>query len=244
MLAQVLAYSLIPVVASFAGGVIAAFWPPTPTVRSVIQHFTAGIVFSAAALELMPDIRAQSPIVAIVGFAVGITVLLIMRRIIAAVEGTTTNDPQGFERAVTTANTGLMVVTGVDILIDGLVLGTGFAAGAKIGVLLTIALTLEFLFLGLSVAATRAGVTRRLRLILETGGLGLLVVVGAMLGYVVLGHVSAAILAGVLAFGAVALMYLVTEDLLVEAHHVPDTGWAVALFCIGFLVFLVLDELM
>ncbi len=45
-----------------------------------------------------------------------------------------------------------MAVTGIDILVDGLVLGIAFAAGAKAGILLTVALTIEVLFLGLTVA--------------------------------------------------------------------------------------------
>lgn len=47
---------------------------------------------------------------------------------------------------------GLLVLTGIDILVDGVVLGMGFVAGAKAGLLLAIALTLEVFFLGLTAA--------------------------------------------------------------------------------------------
>jgi ZIP family zinc transporter len=47
---------------------------------------------------------------------------------------------------------GLLVAIGIDILIDGLLLGIGFAAGAKDGTLLAIALTIELLSLGLATA--------------------------------------------------------------------------------------------
>ena len=43
---------------------------------------------------------------------------------------------------------GFIAAVGVDIFIDGLVLGIAFAAGAKAGLLLTLALTLEVLFWG------------------------------------------------------------------------------------------------
>ncbi|MGK4495618.1 transporter, partial [Klebsiella pneumoniae] len=45
----------------------------------------------------------------------------------------------------------LIGAIGTDLLIDGLVLGLAFIAGAKAGLLLTIALTLEVLFLGVTV---------------------------------------------------------------------------------------------
>lgn len=48
-----LGYALIPVAASGVGGVIAAFWHPGKTLKSVIQHFAAGVVLAAAAPVLI-----------------------------------------------------------------------------------------------------------------------------------------------------------------------------------------------
>ena len=46
-----------------------------------------------------------------------------------------------------------------------------------------------------------------------------------------------------LGFGCAALLYLVTEELLVEAHEVPETPLATASFFVGFLVLLVIEML-
>ena len=46
-----------------------------------------------------------------------------------------------------------------------------------------------------------------------------------------------------LGIGTVALLYLVTEELLVEAHEVPETSWAISAFFLGFLLFLVIEML-
>jgi ZIP family zinc transporter len=54
---------------------------------------------------------------------------------------------------------------------------------------------------------------------------------------------SATLLAGVLAFGAVAFMYLATEELLVEAHAKGETSIGSVGFFVGFLIYLVLSEL-
>ena len=42
----------------------------------------------------------------------------------------------------------------------------------------------------------------------------------------------------------IALLYLVTEKLLVEAYETPDRPWVTALFLVGSLLLLVLEELM
>lgn len=52
-----------------------------------------------------------------------------------------------------TLPTGLIIVTAIDLIVDGLVLGIAFSAGEQTGLILTIALTLEVLFLALSVSA-------------------------------------------------------------------------------------------
>ena len=44
-----------------------------------------------------------------------------------------------------------------------------------------------------------------------------------------------------LAFGVAALLYLVTEELLVEAHETEDTPLATATFFAGFLALLLLE---
>lgn len=44
-----------------------------------------------------------------------------------------------------------------------------------------------------------------------------------------------------LAFGAAALVYLVPEELLVEAHEVRETPWSAAMFSAGFLVITIID---
>ena len=68
LLAQVLAYTLLPVAATIAGGAIAAFRTPGPRLRSGVQHFAAGVVFAAVAVELLPDVvHERAPVAAVLG---------------------------------------------------------------------------------------------------------------------------------------------------------------------------------
>ena len=38
------------------------------------------------------------------------------------------------------------------------------------------------------------------------------------------------------------LLYLVAEELLTEAHEKPETSWGMAMFFLGFLALIVLDQ--
>jgi ZIP family zinc transporter len=74
-------------------------------------------------------------------------------------------------------------------------------------------------------------------------GVGLLLVIGAGLAATVLQSLTGAVLGGVLAFGLAALLFLVTEELLVEAHEVRENTVTTAMFFVGFLVLLMVDVL-
>ena len=225
----VLGYSAIPVLAATLGGALTAWRRPGERLQGMVQHFAAGVVFAAAAGELLPDmLRDKGAILAIlVGALAGVALMLGIKAV--------------SERAGGAA--GLVAVTGVDVLVDGFVVSLGFIAGARQGLLLIIALSIELLFLGLTVAVAlgRANASKA-RVVLTTAGVALLLPAGAVAGTLLFQGVSKALLTGLFAFGLVALLYLVTEELLVEAHEKPDTPLATAVFFVGFFLLIILDE--
>ena len=235
MIGKILLFVLFPIGAMMLGSVAAAFFKLPPWLRSSLQHFAAGTVFAAVAAELLPNVMSRhAPVATVLGFLLGVVVMLLIRALTSRLE------PQGEQKQARSA--GLLAAIGVDITIDGLLIGIGFAAGARQGVLLTIALTLELLTLGLATATSlqQKGATR-LRSSVTTSLLALLVFLGALLGVFVLAAVSGNTLDAVLSFGVAALLYLVTEELLVEAHEVPETAFITSVFFIGFLAILLLD---
>ena len=234
---QILALTLIPAAATIFGGAIAVWRTPSETVRSVIQHFAAGVVLAAVAGELLPEMtREHQPLGVVIGFILGVALMLCVKLVAERVEAR--------DEATSGGKVGLLAAVAIDIFIDGLLIGVGFAAGARVGTLLVIALTLELLFLGLSVATSLAqanwGRGRNLLCIASLSGL---VVAGASLGSALLGGLSGVALDIMLSFGAAALMYLVVEELLTEAHEVQETPLITVAFFAGF-VSLYLLELM
>lgn len=227
-LSAALGYTLIPLAAGLLGALLAVVRRPGPKVTSAVQHFAAGVVFAAAAGEILPDILEQGGIVpTVAGGLAGIAVMLALGRL----------------ETVAAGPIGLLATVGIDLLIDGLVLGIAFSAGAAVGILLTVALTLEVLFLGVSTAiGLGERIASRAKVIALTAGIALLLPLGVLLSAPV-AYASAPVKTGLFAFGLIALLYLVTEELLVEAHEqAEDTPWITALFFLGFLVLLVLQE--
>lgn len=125
-----------------------------------------------------------------------------------------------------------------------MLLGLAFVAGQKAGLLLTIGFSLEMLSLGLATCATcRKYRWSVIKSLISVVGVGLLLVIGAGLAATLLQNLTGAALGGVLAFGLAALLYLVTGELLVEAHEVRENTATTAMFFVGFLTLLMVDVL-
>lgn len=235
---RILAFAFYPALAVVLGGFIALWRPLKPGTVSAIQHFAAGLLFCALATELLPDlVHRKLPGITLIGFTLGVMVMLMVKHFAE----------KSAQNTISTASvpTSLIAILGIDVGLDGLLVGLGFAAGQKEGLLLTIALTLEVLFLGLSgaVALSQAGSSRK-KILMVTTGFALILLIGALAGSSLLVFASNTVVDAILAFGLAALLYLVTEELLVEAHEVPETTFQTAMFFFGFILLLTIEMLM
>lgn len=231
--ASLMFFALIPVLAAAAGAVIAALRQPSAALRSGLQHFAAGVVFSVVGVELLPDIlREHKPIHVIIGFTLGIAALLVLRSF-----GPSENPSESGPRKAPVA---FLCAVGIDLLIDGFLIGIGFAAGAKEGKLLTFALTVELFSLGVATAVTlMANALPRRKSVEVTSAVACCILLGAGLGGTLLRNIPDTYMEIVLSFGLAALLFVVVEELLVEAHEVPETPLITSSFFAGFLLFLV-----
>jgi ZIP family zinc transporter len=236
---SVLGFALIPALAATVGAAIAVFRRPGPKLRSILQHFAAGVVFSVVAVELLPDImKAHNAVATAIGFALGVVTMLGIKKLTTIIEKPQNADDGSIVENFSKA---MLFAIGVDILIDGFLIGIGFSAGEKEGKLLTLALAVELISLGLALACSmgRANLTG-VRIVGTVAGLASLIIIGAGIGATILQALSKEALEVVLSFGLAALLYLVTEELLVEAHEEPETPLITSTFFAGFLLFLIL----
>lgn len=221
----------IPAAIALAGGILAAFWTPSHSTRSLIQHFAAGVVLAALAVELLPEIsREHAPGLVLVGsFALGSLFMYALKLWTMRME-----HAASLSGAVKGLSTGLLLATFIDVATDGFIIGAGFAAGGETGTILALGLSVELLFLGLALTSNASA---GWRIVAISGALGLTVLSFAVLGNLLLAGASHAVIGGTLAFSAAALLYLVTEELLMEAHEVEEKPISTLVLFGGFLTF-------
>lgn len=168
------------------------------------------------------------------GFAAGGVAMIVLKWIVHRVEAR-----RGGRQTVPV---GLGAAAAFDTLIDGAIIGAGFSIGEGLGALLAIALAVELLFLTLSVGSEyhRGETSERWLGIGITTGIALMLVVGVIGATWLLRGAAEPTIALVLAFGAAALLYLVAEELLVEAIAAEESLFSTAMLFLGFLAVLAL----
>jgi zinc transporter, ZIP family len=232
---SVFLYALIPFVTFTLGGMIAKIQQPSNTGRSIIQHFTSGVVFAVVAADLLPDIsKSHEPYEVAIGFSCGVILMLLIRSYAEKVEA-----EQHKQVGMPIAMLGAV---GVDVIVDGFLIGISFAANEQAGQFLTIALGLEMFSLGLalSVGLSETKLHQLISLLIITL-LGSIVLISAVLSYLLIQLIPSSSIPLLLSFGLASLLYLVTEELLHQAHQLPDNAYITATFFIGFLLFLILS---
>lgn len=226
---DIVKYALLP-----AGALGIAHWiavrPRSLRVASIIdfQYFAAGIVFSAVSAELLPQIFARhNPLWVILGFLAGMG--------LAHVTAATVEMSQPLDLRL------LATLLLMNACMAGLLIGAAFVAGPQQGRLLSLALIGRMAFVGLN-APYAAGLDRSRTFaagLATFGACGVLVAL-ALTNYAVLNHLPHLIFDGTLALGLSGILYLTTRDLLLEIQDELQAGLRTRLFCMGYVLFLVL----
>ncbi len=219
-----LALTALPCAGLIISGMFAANRNISKSLLSKYQHIAAGIVISAVSLELLPSmLNADSWPGMTLGYCFGVATMLVVKRYAEQL--------------------GNRIPIGIDLFVDGLLLSIGFATGEKGGLLLLAGLTLETISLGLVIGPpiTAQGKSR-FQVLNMLAVLGLVLMAGTACGNLI-PLATGFWFAGVLGFGVAALLFLVVEELISEAHKTEDTTLTTTLFFIGFLIPLLLGQI-
>lgn len=119
----------------------------------------------------------------------------------------------------------LVIGVSIDCLVDGLMVGLTYKASMRAGLIMAFASSIESCFLGLSLSSSVYNITSSRAKHLGISGIPILALqvggfVAALMGDSL--QANEAAFAGFITFAIVALLFLVTQELLLTAHEITD----------------------
>ena len=228
---------ILPAISMAFGGLLGSRIRPGKRFRGVVAHLVGGLVLGIAAADLMPAASDSGhPLALAIGFCLGFSLLLVIN---AVLEDPDESVEPGRPRPMLL----LMLPFVVDSLIDGLVVGISSNAAEQQWVIpVAVALEMGLATLGLGTLLGRGAGRWR------SGVSGLLMaltyVIGLGISLVITNGLQGPALTGTLAFGTAALIYLVVEEVMKEAHArgEDDSGPVNVAFFVGLLCIWLLDS--
>lgn len=124
----------------------------------------------------------------------------------------------------------LVSAIAIDGMVDGLLIGIATAAGSSAGLMMAASLSVEMGFLGITLSVALGGQEKRRALAASLVG-PTAIILGSVLGGILAAALShnPIYLTALLSFGTSALLYMVAEELLLEAHEESGHVWWVDL---------------
>ena len=213
------------------GGILGSRFRPGLRLWGLIAHLVGGLVFGMAAADLMPAASSDNhPLGLVIGFCLGFSLLIVVNNVL--------DDPHEIaEKNKSRPIIPLLIPFLVDSLIDGLVVGISPDVGSQGWVIpLAVALEMGLASLGLATLLRRGG--QRWRSSLGGGLMALTYLVGLISSTILAKYLTGPYLTGLLAFGTAALIYLVVEEVMKEAHAMgeDDSSWVNLAFFFGILM--------
>jgi len=261
---QVLVSSLkacgLPAAITLLSALSALFITISKNVESSLGHFAGGVVLSACANELLPKLSGDDvgimPLCG--GFMGGMLLMMAVRKFFPEDDDDDDDDAkkEGYQGLPSPPDTstgaipwGTLVPMFIDFVLDGMLIGLSYAAsgggGGDSGFIIVVSLSVEKITLGSSTtfAMKKKGVSSAKALFVVTM-LAASLFVGAAFGATVVASLAGtpAFFAAI-AFGVASLLWLVTEELLAEAHETQDKALTPVYFFAGFLIPMILDKL-
>lgn len=225
---RVLLLALLPFAGNFTGAALAETLAPSDAWRNRALHAAVGIVFAVVAIEIMPEaLEVLAGWQIALSFLVGGGVYLLAQSIIA-------------DRAEGSGRMWMIyLAVATDLFGDGLLIGSGSAVAASLGLTLAIGQVLADVPEGAATTITFQAndVPRRKRLLLAAL-LVAPVVAGAALSYLTLRSQSEGMQLAALVATSGLFAVAVFEDLITEAHEASeDSRTSTAFLLVGFALF-------
>lgn len=241
----------IPAVFMFIFSLVGLRVSPSKRLAGALQHFAAGILLSAVAQELVPPMVAaegfEENLAVCISFMAGVAAMIMLGKVFPEQQGLSHSFLGSGAGACAVFPRALLAAVVIDGCMDGMLLGIESAANEAAGLVLAISLAIEMSFLGLTLAASMKGQPMSKSVPAVFAASASIVVAAAVGGFFAgLLAEAKACRTGLMSFGAAALIYMVAEELLLEAHE--DDGahvwWVDGMLYVGFLASIYLDKIL
>ena len=229
----VVGLAALPALANLAGGLAAEVLDVSGRALSLALHLAGGIVLAVVGLELMPEaLDTAQPWVPLLAFVLGGVAFIGLDRAIGWVQGRLGGSDE---------EAGALAIFGgvsLDLFSDGVMIGTGTVIDPALGLLLALGQMPADLPEGFAAVATlrKAGISRLRRLLLAAG-FALPIFAGAALGFLALRDAPEVLTLSVLALTAGALVSVVVEEMITEAHEGDTSQLGPVFLTAGFALF-------
>ena len=208
----------------------------------------AGVLLGTFAFEMMPSAGAAAgKIPTIIGFVGGFLTVYVFDLYInhGFIAGNESDEwhklsrLHRIQRAHGSKVTLLAGSTAIEELIEGLSIGVGLAADSSLGIMIGVAVILDNLVEGMSIAQiirAEQGENASRSVYAWTGMIGLALFLSATIGWVLLSDMAASMLGVLLAIGAGGMFYLTVADLLPRSAKTQYQQSAALAVAVGFLL--------
>lgn len=201
---------------------------PPDRIRAFLLHFAGGILLAVVCVEIWPDVdSADRPLPMLAGLLAGGTLMIGLNALTHRLERRPTD--------AAALPVGLMAAAGIDSVVDGMLIGIGYAAQPELGLLLAAGLGVEKFTITMCVASElREADQPRRRIVACAAVMALALIPSAILGHHLLADAAGAPYVTILSAAAAALLYLVTVELMARGQDTHASPGAILCFFAGF----------
>lgn len=240
--------AIVPGLATGIGGLALLAFRGTPSTRTLdlLTGLTAGIMLAASFFSLLVPALDEGSVGGVVtGFLLGTAFLAALDVVVPHIHARFVEAGHEDTERDSARSRAVLLLSALTIhnIPEGMAVGLAFAAGGpELGVPTAVAIGVQNVPEGFAAAAPmlQAGASKR-KAIGFAFATGAVEPVAALLAAAAAG-IAAAFLVGGLAFAAGAMVYVVVDELIPEAHGNGNERLATLGFVVGFVVMMVLDN--
>ncbi len=214
-------------------------------VLSILLGFSAGVMVAITFIELIPEsIEEGSLVTAIIGLLMGVVIIGFIDLKFPHRHFSFVCD--GDEERAKSIKTGLLLSVGIAMhnLPEGVAIGAGFMVSYEVGLALAVLMAIHNFPEGMAVgAAMCVGKVKSHKVLITTALAGVPMGIGAFLGGA-LGGVSDLALSIGLGFAGGAMLYIVFDELIPDAHKRMKGHYAIGGILSGIMLGIVLIEIL